>query len=130
DGHDGKPVDAGDEEEDEGEDVDEGCQERLAAFGEEQDREEKKHVVVEVEVGSEKERGGDGGAEGDGCASGLAADLAHEVDGGGEDEDGEEDVEREGEARGKKARAADVEQAVESGHGLGVDGDGGLGVVA
>src|SRR6185437_1097625 len=123
DGHDGKPVDAGDEEEDEGEDVDEGCQERLTAFGEEQDREEKKHVVVEVEVGSEKERGGERGAEGYGCASGSA----HEVDGSGEDEDGEEDVEREGEARGKKARAADVEQAIESGHGLGVDGDGGLG---
>jgi hypothetical protein len=129
-GHQGEPVEAPEDKEDEGRNVNESGQERLAAFGEEQDREEEKDVVVKVEVGREQERGDERGAKGDGCAAGPAADLANEVDGGGKDEDGEKYVQGEGDASGKQVRAAEVEEAVEGGHRLGIDGDDGLDVMA
>src|SRR5580658_642 len=126
DGHEREPVDARDEEENEGERVDKGGEEQLTAFSEQEHRKDEKHVVVEVEVGGEQERRREAGAEG--CRE--AAGGADEVDGNGEDEDGEECVEGEGDVRGKKARAADVEKTVERGHRLGIDGDDGLDVVA
>lgn len=124
--HQGEPVEACDAEEDERGHVYEGGEEGQAGPGEQQDREEEKHVVVEVEVGGEQERGCEGGAEG----GGEGAGCADEVDGEGQDKDGEEYVEGKGDVGGKEARAADVEKAVEGGHGRGVDGDDGLGAMA
>ena len=118
------------EEEDEGGNVDEGGQKRLAAFGEQKYGKEEKNVVVEVKVWGEQKRGCEAGAESDGATAGRAADLANEVDGGGEDEQRETQVEGEGDAGGKQVRAADIEKAVEGGHRFGVDGDDGLEALA